>query len=172
MRFLLCSLFLGLSLSLGSAFAASVGQSLSKVTIRDANDQPSGIPDFGVKVLTLFITDPDAADINDPFADKLKAADLDKSKYRGIGIAELGDTILPSSVVRAVIRNKIEKYDATILTDVDYTLTNTWSLGSTNGTGMVLIIDKKGVLRYQKKGAMSAAEIESGYQLVLQLMAE
>lgn len=170
-RTLSAALF-GLILSMGSADAATLGQPLPAVTIRDANDQPSGIPDMGHKVLALFINDPDAADVNDPFADKLKAANLDKSVYRGVGIAILPDTILPNSMVRAIIRKKIEKYNATILTDSDRTLNKTWDLGDTNGTSMVMVVDKQGVLRFQKKGALTPAEIESTYQLVLQLMAQ
>lgn len=170
-RTLSAALF-GLVLSMGSADAATTGAPLPKVTIRDANDQPAGIPDMGSKVLALFVNDPDAADVNDPFADKLKAANLDKAVYRGVGIAILPDTVLPNSMVRAIIRKKIEKYNATILTVADDSLNTAWSLGDTNGTSMVMIVDKQGVLRFQKKGALTPAEIESTYQLVLQLMAQ
>ncbi len=155
-----------------SAVAATVGQVVPQVTIRDANDNPASLPDYGKKVIALFISDPDAADINDPFADKLKQANLDLSVYRGIGVANLPDTYLPNSVIRAMVRKKIEKYDATILTDVDSTLAKAWGLGDLNGSGAVVVLDKKGVVRFQKKGAMTAAEIESTHQLVLKLMAE
>lgn len=166
------AVLLGLALSIGNAFGATVGQPLPKVTISDANNAPATIPDLGTKVLAMFINDPDAADLNDPMADKLKAANLDKSVYRGVGIAILQDTVLPNSMVRAIIRKKIEKYNATILTVTDNSLNTAWGLGDTNGTSMVMIVDKQGVLRYQKKGAMTPAEIESTYQLVLQLMAQ
>lgn len=169
------TLLLTASFSLGlvaSAQAATVGQAVPKVTIRDANDAPATIPDFGVKVVAIFISDPDAADVNDPFADKLKAANLDTSTYRGVGIANLADTILPNSMIRAMVRKKIEKYDATILTDVDLTLVKAWGLGDLNGTGAVIVLDKKGVVRFVKKGAMTAAEIDSTHQLILKLMAE
>lgn len=168
----LSAVLLGIVLSFSSAFAATVGQPLPKVTIRDANDAPASVPDLGTKVLALFINDPDAADLNDPFADKLKAANLDKSVYRGVGIAILPDTVLPNSMVRAIIRKKIEKYNATILTVSDNSLNTAWGLGDTNGTSMVIVVDKAGVVRFQKKGAMTPAEIESTYNLVLQLMAQ
>ena len=155
-----------------SAHAATVGQAVPAVTIRDANDSPASIPDLGTKVLAVLISDPDAADINDAFADALQAADLDKSVHRGIGVAELADTILPNSMIRAIARSKIEKYGATILTDVDHTLPTQWGLGDTNGTGVVVILDKKGVVRYVKTGKMSTAEVASGLELVKRLMAE
>lgn len=159
-------------LAAGTASAATVGQAVPAVTIRDANDQPASIPDFGSKVLAIFISDPDKADLNDEFADTLKAANLDKSVYRGVGVAELADTILPNSMIRAIVRGKIEKYNATILTDVDHTLPTRWGLGDTNGTGVVVILNKAGVVQYVKTGKMSSAEVTSGLALVKRLMAE
>lgn len=159
-------------LAVTPARAATVGQAVPAVTIRDANDKPASIPDFGTKVMAIFISDPDQADLNDTFADTLKAANLDESKYRGVGVAELKDTILPNSMVRAIIRGKIEKYDATILTDVDHTLTTKWGLGSLNGSGAVVILDKKGVVQFVKTGKLSSAEVTSGLELVKRLIAE
>lgn len=156
----------------GDAFALSPGTKLTNPEIRDANDQPAKIPDFGSKVLAIFYTDPDVSDQNDPFADKLKAADLDKSVYKGVGVANLKDTWLPDSVIRSIVRKKIAKYDATILTDPNRILATAWDLGDCNEQAVVLVIDKKGVVRYVKKGAMSAAEQESTFALVKQLMAE
>jgi len=160
------------ALSFSDALAATLGQQLNNPEIRDANDQPAKIPDFGTKVLALFYTDPDVSDMNDPFADKLKAANLDKSVYRGVGIANLKDTWLPNSVIRAIVRKKIEKYDATILTDPSHLLSDAWQLGSCDGSSVVLVVDKTGHLRYFKNGAMTPAEMESTYNLVLQLMKE
>lgn len=171
-RFLPLALGLAALLSAATASAATVGQAVPAVTIRDANDKPASIPDFGSKVLAIFISDPDKADLNDAFADKLKAANLDQSVYRGLGVAELADTILPNSMVRAIIRGKIEKYDATILTDVDRTLPTKWGLGTVNGTGVVVILDKKATVRFVKTGQLTSAEVTSGLDLVKRLMAE
>ncbi len=55
--------------------------------IRDANDAPATIPDLGKKVLAVFYSDPDVSDQNDPFADKLKAANL--SPERAATVAKL-----------------------------------------------------------------------------------
>ena len=172
LRGLVAAALFGLLLEGAQALAATVGQKLSNVQINDANAKPAYIPDIGKKVVTIFYSDPDVSDQNDPFADKLKAAGLDKSKYRGVGIANLKDTWLPDSVILSIVRKKIEKYDATILTDPNYLLRDAWALGDCNEKSVVLILDKTATLRYIKKGAMTAAEIESGYQLVLKLMEE
>lgn len=154
------------------ASALTVGAQLSNPDLRDASDAPAKIPDFGKKVLAIFYTDPDVSDLNDPFADMLKAADLDESIYRGMGVANMKDTWLPNSVIRSIIRRKIEKYDATILTDPDHLLSKAWDLGDCDGQSIVIIVDKQGRARYYKRGAMSAAEMESAFALVKQLMAE
>jgi len=166
-------MLLGLLL-LGSvtAQAANVGDQLKNPTVRDANDGPATIPSFGNKVLAIFYTDPDVSDQNDPFADKLKAAKLDETVYKGIGIANMKDTWLPNSVIRSIVRRKIEKYDATILTDPERLLVNAWSLGDCNDKSVVIIVDKKGKLQYLKKGPMYAKEMEDGMALVRRLMAE
>lgn len=155
-----------------SAPAATVGEQLHNPTIRDANDAPASIPDFGRKVLAIFYTDPDVSDQNDPFADKLKAANLADAVYRGVGVANLKDTWLPNSVVRSIVRKKIAKYDATILTDPEHLLSDAWKLGDCNDQSVVLVFDKHGAVQYVKKGAMSQAEMDSAFALVQRLMAE
>lgn len=169
------SAVLALSLTLlqgADAWAANVGDQLKNATVRDASDKPATVPDFGKKVLAIFYTDADASDQNDPFADVLKAANLDEKVYKGIGVANMKDTWLPNSVIRAIVRKKIEKYDATILTDPDHLLANAWGLGTCDDFSVVLIIDKNGKLQYIKKGAMTEAEKKAGLELVKKLMAE
>lgn len=167
---LVASLLLGLAPT--GADAASVGQKLANPELRDGNDKPAKIPDFGKKVLAVFYSDPDVSDQNDPFADKLKAADLDKMVYRGVGVANMKDTWLPDSVIRGIVRKKIEKYDATILTDPAHLLRDAWNLGDCNEKSVVIVLDKTGTVRYVKSGAMTPAEIESTFKLVLELMAQ
>ena len=165
------------------AIAASVGQKVSNPELRDANDKPAKIPDIGSKVVAVFYSDPDVSDMNDAFADKLKAANLDKLtevlighrddgdvEYRGVGVANLKETWLPDEVIRSVVRKKIEKYGATILTDPDRLLATAWGLGDCNEQSVVVILDKTATVQYVKKGKMNATEIESGYQLVVKLM--
>lgn len=171
----ICSAIFALSTALlqtPAALAVNVGDQLKNATVRDANDKPATVPDFGKKVLAIFYTDADVSDQNDPFADVLKAADLNESVYKGIGVANMKDTWLPNSVIRAIVRKKIEKYDATILTDPDHLLADAWGLGSCDNYSVVLIIDKKGKLQYIKKGAMTEAEKQAGLALVKRLMAE
>jgi len=74
----------GAVILLGSVFlnAASVGQVLSNVQVRDANNKPATIPHMGTKLISIFYNDADAPDINDPLADAIKAKKFPDAKYK------------------------------------------------------------------------------------------
>lgn len=146
--------------------AATVGQQLSNVQVADAADKPAYLPDFGKKVISVFYTDADAADMNDPLADAMKAKKFDESKYKGIGIANLKDSKAPNFLIRKIIKGKIEKYKTTILTDPDLILAKAWGFGDCNNTSVVLIIGKDGKVKYVKKGPIRGAEIDQVVKLV------
>jgi predicted transcriptional regulator len=155
-----------------TALALGVGDTVSSVQIRDANNNPAWIPDIGKKVVTLFYTDPDVKDLNESFRELLKAAKLDQSKYRGLGVANLKDTWKPNFIIRKIIRGKMEKFKSLILTDVNHTLKNKWNLGPTDDKDIVIIIDKARKVRFFKAGEMTAAERAAGLKLVRELIAK
>ncbi len=139
------------ALAAGTAlYAISVNQPLSNLNIKDANDAPTKIPDFGSKVLTIFYNDAEAADLSDPMSDALKARNFPESKNRGIGIANLKDSVAPNWLIRKMIRGKIAKYNTTILTDVDLTVPRSWGLGDCNNKSVCIIIGKDSKVKYVK----------------------
>jgi uncharacterized protein len=131
-----------------AAHALSVGQTVSNVTIRDAKDKPASIPDLGAKVLTIVYGDSDAADFSDPISDALKAKNFPESKNRGIGIANLQDSPAPNWIIRKIVQSKIEKYKATILTDVDLTFAKEWGLGDCNNKSVFIVVGKDQKVKY------------------------
>ncbi len=135
----------------GSLQALDRGSVVSSITIRDANDSPVIIPDIGSKVLTIFYADPDVSDVNDPLADALKDKNFDKSKYRGMGIANLADTIKPNMLIRMLIRKKIEKYNSTILTDTDRSVAREWGLGNCDGYSVIIVIGRDSRVKFVQK---------------------
>jgi len=140
-----------------------VGASLDNAEVRDARDLPAQIPGFGEKVLLILYTDPDVADQNDPFADLVKASDLDKAYYQSIGIANMEDApAKPNWIIRAIVRSKIKKYNVTILTDPKRLLPHAWNLGECNDKSVVLVIGKDKKLKYFKKGHISTEKGASG----------
>ena len=112
-------------LSTGLGLAATVGQELSNPQIRDANDKPASIPDFGTHVITVTYADSSAGDYGDPMNDATKAKNYSKASYRGIGVANMKDSNAPNFLIRKIVRGKIEKYKSVILTDPDLTLIKT-----------------------------------------------
>lgn len=134
----------------GPANAASVGQDLSNPQIRDANDKPASIPDFGTHVISLFYADTSVSDIADPMSDAIKAKKYDKTVYRGVGVANMKDSAAPNFVIRKIIQGKIEKYKSTILTDVDLTLPGAWGLGACKGKSVFILIGKDKKIKYLK----------------------
>ncbi len=148
------------------AYAARVGQKLPNVKIRDANDKPSYIPDFGKKVLTVIYADMQSADMNDSVADAIKATKPDLAKYRGIGVANLKDTWAPDAVVRMVVRRKSKKYKSTILTDPDYLMPKKWGFGDCDDVSVVLVIGKDKKVKYIKKGPVRGAEIKKVLDII------
>lgn len=132
------------------------GASIENATVRDANDKEATIPHFGTKVLLILYTDPDVADQNDPFADKVKAAGLDLQFFQSVGIANMQDApAKPNWIIRAMVRSKIKKYNVTILTDPKLLLANAWNLGNCNNRSVVILVGKDKKVRYFHKGVLS-----------------
>jgi predicted transcriptional regulator len=148
------------------AVAAKVGQSLSNVSIKDAEDNPTQIPDFGHKVLFIIYADSQAADDNDPVAEAVRNAKLDQSKLRGLGIANMKDSWVPDAIIRMVIRKKIKQFNRTILTDDNHIVASAWGLGDCDDKSVVLLIGKDKKLKYIKKGKVKGAEIQQVVDLV------
>jgi len=168
---LLLSLAL-LLLPLGSALALRVGQTVNTVQVRDSNNRPASIPDLGKKVLTIFYTDPDVKDQNEPFRDLLKAANLDKDKYRGLGVVNMKDTWKPNWAIRRVVRQKEAKFNSLILTDPDYSLKKAWDLGDCDEKDIAIVIGKDRKVYYLKAGKMTPEENQRGLKLIKELMAK
>jgi len=154
------------------AFALKVGSKVNPVKVKDANDKPALMPDFGKKVLTIFYTDPDVKDLNERFREVLKAKNYDKKKSRGFGVVNLKDTWKPNFIVRSVIRDKIKKFNSLILTDTDHSLQKAWNLGNCDEKDVVIIVGKDKKVYYIKHTKMSEAEIKKGVKLVEELMAK
>ena len=150
-----------LALGPAGARAAKVGDTVQSPELRDASDAPTAIPDFGVKLLAIFYTDADEADMNDPLADAIKAKKFDETVYRGIGVANLADSKAPNFLIRKIIRGKIEKYKSTILTDPDHQLSAAWDLGDCNNTSVFVLVGKDKQVKHLQRGPIRGADIDA-----------
>jgi predicted transcriptional regulator len=153
------------------ALAIRVGDVVAAVEVRDANDNPATIPELGAKVITLFYTDPDVKDQNEPFRDLLKAQNLDPAKVRGVGVVNMKDTWKPNFAIRGAVRDKLKKFPlAVILTDPDHVLKNSWNLGDCDEKDVVVIIGKDRRVAFFKAGKLDSAEMEQALRIVRDLM--
>lgn len=152
--------------------AASVGQALNNVQLFDSNNNPGKwIPDLGKKVVTVFYSDPDNL-YNEPVREALKAENLDKSKYRGMGVVNLDDTWKPNSLVRTMIRKKEAKFKSVILTDPSHILQKAWNLGNCNDKDVIIVIGKDRVVRYISNSRVSGTELQKLIGIVKAEMAK
>ncbi len=154
------------------AQAAAVGEELKNSEVRDGNDKPATLPDFGERVLLILYTDPDVADQNDAFADLVKSAGLPQSHFRSMGIANMKDAPMkPNWIIRSIVRGKIKKYNVTILTDPKHLLIDDWGLGDCNNKSVVLIVGKDKKLHFFEKGALSPEKAQAAVAKLCQLIA-
>jgi hypothetical protein len=166
----LCAAALGLAIvipSMCALYAASVGQVMNNVSLRDSSDNPGArIPDFGAKVVAVFYVDPDNSDRNEPLRDALKAANLPVATFRAVGVVNLAESWKPNGIIRTMIRQKERKYGSIVLTDPDRTLKNAWSLGDCDGRDIVIILGKNRQVKYINNGSVRGDEINRVLDLV------
>ncbi len=160
----------------GSACAASVGQELSNPQIRDANDNPATIPNFGTHVIALTYADSSVSDLGDPLNDAMKAKKYEKNVYQGLGVANMKDSTAPNFIIRKIVKSKIEKYKSTILTDTDLTLAKAWSLGNCKGKSVFILLGKDKKVKYirytDKNKPWTKAEVDAVIKLTDELIAQ
>lgn len=145
-----CILFLGFS-NAGNSGSSIVGTVVKPLTISDSNDKPKEIPFIGEYVITVFYTDPDVKDVNEPLSVALKEKNYPATKYKGVGIGNCSDTWLPNAAIRMGVRKKQEKYPgAVILLDQGKLVSKEWGLGDCDDAGVVIVIGKDKRIRYVK----------------------
>ena len=133
----------------GFVNAAAVGQVVSNPQIRDANDNPATIADFGTHVIALTYANKKAGDFGDPMNDAMKAKKYPKDVYTGMGVVNMKDSSgVPDFIIRKAVKNKIEKYKSTILTDPDLTLAKAWNLGNCKDKSVLIVIGKDKKIKY------------------------
>ena len=117
------------------------------------------------KMYTLFYVDPDEKDLNDDFANALKASKFDRKKASSVAIVNLAATWLPDMIIESKLKEKQKNFPHTLyVKDKKKVLVNKWQLEDDNSD--ILIFDKEGKLIYKKFGKMSAKEIKQALTLI------
>ncbi|NOR55283.1 MAG: transcriptional regulator [Sulfurovum sp.] len=164
------SILLGLILATASTMAIEVGSVPVGVEISGEN---GGKLDGSAwhssmlkgKLYALFYVDPDEKDLNDDFANALKARKLDRKKAATVAIVNLKATWLPDMVIESKLKEKQKRFPNTLyVKDKKKVLVNMGQMEDDNSD--ILIFDKEGKLIYKKFGKMSAKEIKEAMTLI------
>jgi len=151
--------------------ALQIGQIAPQLLLKNNANHNTEIPFLGKKVIVIFYTDPDESDFNESFRDLLKSENISKEKYIPIGIANMKDAPWkPNSLIRLMIRNKINKFHSIILNDDNHKLKNKWNLGDCNNKDICIIIgiDKK--IKYIYKDKMDSNESKKAINIIKELI--
>lgn len=148
----------------------SVGCKVENLTIKDLNGNPAVLPYWGQKNILIFYVDPDAYLNGHKTSDF--AAEIEENKraagpaIEGFGIMNFPDTALPLEMLRRICRKRTEKNGATIINDHQHIFKNTWNLGDCNGKFLLILVDKKGIVRYIRREPMDAAGKAEFYEMI------
>lgn len=156
--------------------AIGVGDRLPQVQLKTFNLttekwEMGGIPYLGTKVLTIFYTDVDVADMNDPLSNAIKAKNYPEAVYKGIGIGNSKDAPLkPDVFIRMAAKRKMKQFPGSvILLDETYAFRNALGLGDCNQKAAVFVVGKDGKIKYFKK-ISSAAESQAQIAEVIPIL--
>ncbi len=137
------------------------------IELRDTSNKPVPVPFLGEKHLLIFYPDPDHAFQNSAFTDYLEDHPIDSPNIFGFGVVNLKDApLLPDVLIRGMIRNKVRKTGALILTDPDRTLSTQWQLGDVNNLFTLIFVTKDCDIVYVKKGKMDEADTKEFFALI------
>ena len=158
------------SVFISNLWAVNVGEMPKNVTIEGKN---GGLVSGGTwdsamlqdKVYVVFYVDPDEKDTNEAFADALKAANLDKTKYATVAIINLAATWKPNIVIEALLKSKQKKFpEAIYVKDKKKVLVKEWGLE--DDSSVITVIDKGGKVLYTRAGKLDASEITKVITLI------
>ena len=148
----------------------TVGCKVENLTISDLQGNPTMLPYWGEKNMLIFYVDPDSYLIGNKTADF--ASEIEENKraagpaIEGFGIMDFPDTGLPKQMLRKICAKRTEKNGAIIIDDDKHILKNTWNLGNCNGKFLLILVDKKGIVRYIRREPMDAAGKAEFYEMI------
>jgi YtfJ family uncharacterized protein len=117
------------------------------------------------KVHVLFYVDPDKKDVNEAFADALKAANFDHSKFSTVAIVNLAATWKPNIIIEALLKSKQKKFpEAMYVKDKKKVLVKRWQLA--DDASNVVIFGKDGKVLYFKNGKLDKSDITNVLELI------
>ena len=154
-------------LGVGATSAQNLPRKVENVKILDLQGKPAQLPYFGEKNLMIFYVDPDHANQNTEFIDHLEKNHILSDNIHSFGIVNLKDApMLPNSIVRAMVRKKINQTGADIYTDPDHLLRDGWNLGDVNNQFTLIFVTKDLEIKFLSKGELTQEQIKEFYRVI------
>ncbi|WP_226962179.1 YtfJ family protein [Sulfurimonas marina] len=117
------------------------------------------------KVLVMFYVDPDEKDLNEDFADALKAKNFDKEKFGSIAIINMAASWKPNFAIQVALEAKQKKFPDTLyVKDMKSVIVKEWGVADDNSD--ILIFSKNGELLFNKDGKLNDDEIAQALKII------
>ncbi len=141
---------------------------VSDVEVRDLDNKPVMLPNFGQKHLLIFYVDPEKPNMNKEFIDDMEQNNrIDSDNIYGFGVINLKDAkFYPNGLVRKMAAKRTAKNGATVLSDPDHLLRDAWNLGDVNNKFVVMLVTKEGELVFIRKDEFTQEDIDEFYRVV------
>ena len=117
------------------------------------------------KVLVMFYVDPDEKDLNEPFADALKAKKFDREKFGSVAVINMAASWKPNFAIQMALEAKQKKFPHTLyVKDMKSLIVKEWDVADDNSD--ILIFSKTGELLFYKYGKLDQTEIEQAIKTI------
>jgi uncharacterized protein len=117
------------------------------------------------KVLVMFYVDPDEKDLNEPFADALKAKKFDREKFGSVAVINMAASWKPNFAIQMALEAKQKKFPHTLyVKDMKSLIVKEWGVADDNSD--ILIFSKTGELLFSKDGKLNDQEIEEALKII------
>lgn len=159
--------------SISSVFAQDVvpPRRVENPELCDMRGNPITMPHWGEKNLLIFFVDPDSylgGNSNKKFAAEMQDnRRAEGPNIYGFGVVNTADTALPKKLIRAIVRNRVEKEAGAVAIDDRFRiLSENWGLGDCNNKFIIMIVNKEGELVYCHKEEFTPEDKEHFYEFV------
>ena len=117
------------------------------------------------KVLVMFYVDPDEKDLNEPFADALKAKKFDREKFGSVAVINMAASWKPNFAIQMALEAKQKKFPHTLyVKDMKSLIVKEWGVADDNSD--ILIFSKTGELLFNKDGKLNDEEIAEALKII------
>jgi uncharacterized protein len=117
------------------------------------------------KVLVMFYVDPDEKDLNEPFADALKAKKFDREKFGSVAVINMAASWKPNFAIQMALEAKQKKFPHTLyVKDMKSLIVKEWGVADDNSD--ILIFSKTGELLFNKDGKLNEEEIAEALKII------